>query len=202
VTAVDDLDAEDVVGVFQEKVTLTVRVQYRVRHEFTHDDESVIDDVVISPCLAVVCDEMTRAGDLIRPLRDAKHSRPGTAAREIVEELDEVLHRVALQDEAFDLGAHGGLLTGIAARENDDTHVRCSDPEHREHVTARQIGEPEVEHDDVGLQLRRELDRGATVCRLGDDLEPAPQLQCSADQATECLDVVDQQDARCHGLSQ
>src|SRR5262245_20808975 len=80
VTTVDDFDAEDLLRVLQQKVTLTVRVHDRVRHELADDHERVLDDVVIAPCLAMMCDEMARAGDLIRPFRDAERSRPGTAA--------------------------------------------------------------------------------------------------------------------------
>ena len=87
----------------------------------------------------------------------------------------------------------------VAAGEHDHSHVGRGDAEHREHVAAREIGQSEVEHHDVGLQLRGGLDGSATVGRLGDDVEPTAHLQGSANEEPKLLDVVDQQDRQCHG---
>ena len=58
-------------------------------------------------------------------------------------------------------------------------------------------GHLEIEHDDLGLLVGRELHGGVAVAHLADDLDAVPGLQREAQQRAQLRGVVAEQDA--HG---
>ena len=70
-----------------------------------------------------------------------------------------------------------------------------------EHLAPGDVGQAEVQDDDVGAQLLGQADGLGTVRGLAHDLEPAPETEGGADEPAYLDDVVHQEDANGHGRS-
>ena len=66
---------------------------------------------------------------------------------------------------------------------------------------AGEVGQPEVEHDDVGLVVGGVLDRLGAVMRLRDHVEAAVEAQRVVDETTHVDDVIDEEDPDRHARS-
>ena len=83
--------------------------------------------------------------------------------------------------------------------QDDDLTAWRRDAQPRQHRQPVEAGHGEIEQDEVGLELRRELERRGAVRRLADDVEAALRQQRRKGIAREGM-VVDDEDSLRHVL--
>ena len=121
------------------------------------------------------------------------------APTEVLEQLEEVVELLVLQDVS------GGPLLEpclvVGCRRGQHHHLgpgrHLADP--GEDLLAGDVGQPEVEHHDIGSQPLGEVDGVETRTRLAEHLEPPADPEGRAHHAQDVLGVVDQHDPEVRG---
>src|SRR5690606_35419362 len=117
---------------------------------------------------------------------------------EVLEEVDEGGDVAPLGHVPLDPAAQRVAVRAAEAGEDGDLRPGGHLPQEREDVLALQAAEAAVEHDDVRLGLRGQLERALAVARLPDDLEPAAQAQGRRDEAAQVRGVIDEEYSNGH----
>ncbi len=105
---------------------------------------------------------------------------------------DQVVEVAVLEHEALRVLDQPGPVHRFEAGEDHDLRLRHGGADLHEHFLAGDVGQTEVEDDDVGYQRQREADGPSSVAGLADHLEPAVGAQRDAQQPADVADVVDQ----------
>src|SRR5581483_9792366 len=107
------------------------------------------------------------------PWRRARPQRSRPAPCSLEQSVQNGPREVGLADEAARAARldERAVRLALAARHEHDRLVAAALPQARRDLEAVDVGELDVEQDDVGRELGREGERGGAVLRLAHDLE-------------------------------
>ena len=122
-------------------------------------------------------------------------------AADVVEQCDQVVQLGALEDVAGGVLLVVGPVLVVGPGEDHDLGAGHHLAHPGEHVAPGQVGQPQVEQDDVGPDPGGQLDGLQPGARLAHDLEATVEPQRDAHQPAHVRDVVDQQHPDGHGVA-